>query len=43
MINAHIELQKQPPEEGCTLKPIVAALMFWSDLTHLANFGNASI
>lgn len=43
MINAHIELQKRPPEAGCTLERVVAALMFWSDSTHLANFGNASL
>lgn len=43
MIDAHIELQQQRPEPGCDLERVVAALMFWSDSTHLANFGNASL
>jgi uncharacterized membrane protein len=28
---------------GCTLETLVAAIMTWSDSTHLANFGNASL
>ncbi|KAG5637871.1 hypothetical protein H0H81_002834 [Sphagnurus paluster] len=43
MIEAHLELQRQPPEPGCELEQVVAALMFWSDLTHLASFGNTSL
>ncbi|KAJ7716926.1 hypothetical protein B0H16DRAFT_1338519 [Mycena metata] len=43
MITAHTKLQKQPPEPGCTLERVIAALMFWSDSTHLANFGTASL
>jgi hypothetical protein len=42
-INAHEKLQRQPREPGCSLERIVAALMFWSDSTHLANFGTASL
>jgi hypothetical protein len=43
MIEAHIKLQQQPPEIGCTLERVVASLMLWSDSTHLANFGTASL
>ncbi|RDB18275.1 hypothetical protein Hypma_000641 [Hypsizygus marmoreus] len=43
MIEEHIAVQKLPPEPDCSLERVVAALMFWSDSTHLANFGTASI
>jgi hypothetical protein len=43
MIEAHTKLQQQPPELGCTLERVVASLMLWSDSTHLANFGTASL
>ena len=43
MIDAHTQLQQSPPEPGCTLERVVASLMFWSDSTHLANFGTASL
>ncbi|KAJ7707289.1 hypothetical protein B0H16DRAFT_1345295 [Mycena metata] len=43
MVEAHTELQKQPPEPGCTLERVVLSLMWWSDSTHLASFGNASL
>jgi hypothetical protein len=42
-IQAHEKLQRQPREPNCTLERVVAALMFWSDSTHLANFGTASL
>ena len=42
-IQAHDDLQKQPSEPGCSLEKVIAGLMFWSDSTHLANFGNASV
>ncbi|KAJ7662383.1 hypothetical protein B0H17DRAFT_853219, partial [Mycena rosella] len=42
-IDAHEKLQRQPAEPNCTLERVVAALMFWSDSTHLANFGTASL
>ncbi|KAJ3978878.1 hypothetical protein F5890DRAFT_1648863, partial [Lentinula detonsa] len=33
-----------PPEQlDCKLKRVVLGLMFWSDSTHLASFGNASL
>ncbi|KAI0071525.1 hypothetical protein K474DRAFT_1606821, partial [Panus rudis PR-1116 ss-1] len=40
---AHEDLQRQDPEPGCTLERVVCGLMFWSDSTHLANFGDASL
>ena len=43
MIEAHMKLQQQPPELGCTLEHVIASLMLWSDSTHLANFGTASL
>lgn len=42
MIDAHTELQQQPPEENCDLERVVAAIMLYSDSTHLASFGTAS-
>ncbi|KJA20593.1 hypothetical protein HYPSUDRAFT_101131, partial [Hypholoma sublateritium FD-334 SS-4] len=43
MIEAHLKLQQSPPEPGCQLERVVAPLMCWSDSTHLANFGTASL
>jgi hypothetical protein len=40
---AHDQLQKQQPEAGCKLERVIAGLMFWSDSTHLTNFGTASV
>ncbi|KAG6904573.1 hypothetical protein DXG01_008981, partial [Tephrocybe rancida] len=40
---AHHELQSSPPEPGCALPRYVVSLMFWSDGTHLTNFGTASL
>ncbi|KAJ7174906.1 hypothetical protein C8R46DRAFT_1161271 [Mycena filopes] len=42
-IKAHEKIQRQPAESNCTLERVVAALMWWSDSTHLANFGTASL
>ncbi|KAJ8503450.1 hypothetical protein ONZ45_g10851 [Pleurotus djamor] len=42
MLDAHIDLQRSPGEPGCTLEKVVAALMVYSDSTHLALFGTAS-
>ncbi|KAF7431003.1 hypothetical protein PC9H_006718 [Pleurotus ostreatus] len=42
MVEAHIELQQQPPEDDCDLERVVAAIMLYSDSTHLASFGTAS-
>ncbi|KAG2051821.1 hypothetical protein BDR06DRAFT_983417 [Suillus hirtellus] len=41
-IQAHNELQKQRREDSCKLERVIAGLMFWSDSTHLTQFGNAS-
>jgi len=41
-IKAHDDLQKERRSDGCTLERVIAGLMFWSDSTHLAQFGNAS-
>ena len=41
-IKAHDDLQKQKRKDGCKLERVIAGLMFWSDSTHLAQFGNAS-
>ncbi|KAK7064901.1 hypothetical protein R3P38DRAFT_3302318 [Favolaschia claudopus] len=43
MIEAYEKLQRQPPEPGCSLERVVLALMWWSDSTHLASFGNAAL
>jgi Plavaka transposase len=42
-IDAHCSLQNSPLEPGCDLPRIVVALMFWSDSTHLTNFGNTKL
>lgn len=40
-LDAQDEVQKLLREPGCTLEWVVASLMFFSDATHLANFGTA--
>lgn len=40
-LDAQDEVQRLPKEPGCTLERVVASLMFFSDATHLANFGTA--
>ena len=40
---AHEELQRLPPQPGCSLERVVCALMTASDSTHLANFGDAAL
>ena len=42
-LNAHDALQKQRNEPGCKLEKVIIGLMFWSDSTHLASFGNAKV
>jgi Plavaka transposase len=42
-IDAHRSVQELPGEPGCHLPRVVVALMFWSDSTHLTNFGNAKL
>jgi hypothetical protein len=40
-LKAQDDLQRQPKETGCALERVIAGLMFFSDATHLANFGTA--
>lgn len=40
---AHNTLQNSPPEPNCDLPRVIVALMFWSDATHLTQFGNAQL
>ena len=42
-IEAHNDLQNSPREPGCELPCVVVGLMFWSDSTHLASFGNTKL
>jgi len=47
LAEAHKDIQRHgrlPPDDpGCRREKVVAALMFWSDSTHLTNFGTAKI
>lgn len=42
-LKVHQELQAAPNEQNCNLPKVVAALMFWSDSTHLTSFGDAKL
>ena len=42
-ITEHEKLLAQPREPDCDLEPVIVAIMLWSDSTHLANFGSASL
>ncbi|KAH9854399.1 hypothetical protein C2E23DRAFT_726443 [Lenzites betulinus] len=42
-LDADAELQRSPREPGCDLPRAVVACMPWSDSTHLAEYGNASL
>lgn len=46
-IKEHHRVQNRsrpPPDDpGCKLEKVIAALMFWSDSTHLTNFGTAKL
>ncbi|KAI0069257.1 hypothetical protein BV25DRAFT_1867060 [Artomyces pyxidatus] len=42
-VQADEEVRNLPPEPGCTLERTVCAMMFWSDSTHLTNFGTAAL
>ena len=45
-IEEHDNVQRAPlppNEQDCKREKVVAALMFWSDSTHLANFGTAKL
>ncbi|KAG1860520.1 hypothetical protein C8R48DRAFT_604928 [Suillus tomentosus] len=43
MLEEHKKIYSQPREGNCTLETVVAAVMLWSDSTHLASFGTASL
>jgi hypothetical protein len=40
-LEAQDDIQRLPKEPGCSLERVIAGLMFFSDATHLANFGTA--
>lgn len=40
-LEAQDDLHKLQKEPGCSLEQVIAGLMFFSDATHLANFGTA--
>jgi hypothetical protein len=40
---AHDTLQNSPAEPNCELPRVIVALMFWSDGTHLTQFGNSQL
>jgi hypothetical protein len=42
-IEANDKLQKQANEPGYHLEKVILGLMFWSDSTHLASFGNSKV
>lgn len=42
-LKEHDWLQHQPNEPGCKFEKVILGLMLWSDSTHLANFGSASV
>lgn len=42
-LRCHNELQLQPNKPGCKLEKVVLSLMFWSDSTHLMNFGTGKV
>ncbi|KAJ7762206.1 hypothetical protein B0H16DRAFT_1884179 [Mycena metata] len=46
-ITEHDRIQRHgkihPDDRGCKREKVIAALMFWSDSTHLANFGTAKL
>ena len=43
--NKHVQNHSPPPPDDptCRLEKVIAALMFWSDSTHLTNFGTAKL
>jgi hypothetical protein len=43
MLEAYTEINCLPHAPGDKLEPVVASVMVWSDATHLANFGDASL
>jgi hypothetical protein len=43
MLETYDEINALPREAGDEYERAIASLMFWSDATHLANFGDASL
>jgi hypothetical protein len=43
MLKAHADINALPRDVGDTYERVVMPLMIWSDATHLANFGDASL
>jgi hypothetical protein len=43
MVNAYKELNALPRDPDDKLEHVIASLMVWSDTTHLASFGDASL
>ncbi|KAG2031372.1 hypothetical protein BDR03DRAFT_841017, partial [Suillus americanus] len=43
MLQEHEKIHSQPRVADCNLETVVAAIMLWSDSTHLASFGNAAL
>ncbi|KAI0039303.1 hypothetical protein FA95DRAFT_1451096, partial [Auriscalpium vulgare] len=42
-VNEDLRLQNSPKEPDCDLPRAIAALMFWSDATHVSQFGQAKV
>ncbi|KIM63149.1 hypothetical protein SCLCIDRAFT_24518 [Scleroderma citrinum Foug A] len=43
MIHEHEKIKCSPKNPGCNLKTVIAAIMLWSDSTHLVSFRNTSL
>ncbi|KAG2070097.1 hypothetical protein BDR04DRAFT_1128627 [Suillus decipiens] len=43
IVEIYVEINNLPHEARDDLKCTIASLMFWSNATHLANFGNTSL
>ncbi|KIK18472.1 hypothetical protein PISMIDRAFT_82302, partial [Pisolithus microcarpus 441] len=43
MLREHEKVKSSPKVPGCNLETVIAAIMLWSDSTHLASFGNAAL
>lgn len=43
MLEMHEAIRANPPVPDCKLETVIAAMMIWSDSTHLASFGTASL
>ena len=43
MLQEHEKIKSSPKVAGCNLETVIAAIMLWSDSTHLTSFGNATL